>query len=128
PSASVLLMPSDHYVADEAALANYIYRAFAAVEERPEFTVLLGIAPDQPETGYGWIEPGAALPTGRCTMREVRRFVEKPSVRIASELMAAGCLWNSFMIVGRATTLLGLFAITTPQLYQVFSKLRPAFG
>jgi mannose-1-phosphate guanylyltransferase len=128
PSASALLMPSDHYVADEAALVDYINFAFAAVEERPELTVLLGIVPDQPETAYGWIEPGAALHIGRCNVLEVRRFLEKPSARIVRELMAAGCLWNSFMIVGRVETLLELFAIAMPRLHRAFSKIRPILG
>ena len=127
-SASVLLMPSDHYVADEAALANYINYAFATVEERPEFTVLLGIVPDKPETGYGWIEPGASLHTRRGDVRQVRRFWEKPSGLIVSELMAAGCLWNSFIVVGRVSTLLALFIMTMPRLYQAFSKIRPILG
>ena len=128
PSASVLLMPSDHYVADEVALADYVNCAFAAVEKRPEFTVLLGIIPDKPETGYGWIEPGAALQTGPCNVLQVRRFIEKPSGPIVNELMAAGYLWNSFMMVGRVMTLLELFIITMPRLYRDFSKIEPTFG
>lgn len=127
-SASVLLMPSDHYVADEAALVDYINYAFAAVEERPEFTMLLGIVPDKPETGYGWIEPGASLQTGQWDVLEVRRFWEKPSGLIVGELMAGGCLWNSFMIIGRVSTLLALFIMTMPRLYQAFSEIRPILG
>lgn len=127
-SASVLLMPSDHYVADEAALVNYINCAFATVEERPEFTVLLGIIPDKPETGYGWIKPGASLYTSRGDVLQVRGFWEKPSGLIVSELMAAGYLWNSFIVVGRVSALLALFIMTMPRLYRAFSKIRPIFG
>ena len=128
PSASVLLIPSDHYVADEAALTGYINCAFTAVAERPELTVLLGIVPDAPESGYGWIEPGAALHIGPRSLFGVSRFREKPSVPIVSELMAAGCLWNSFMIVGKVATLLELFIFAMPRLYQAFSKIRPTLG
>jgi mannose-1-phosphate guanylyltransferase len=128
PSASVLLMPSDHYVADEEALADYVNCAFAAVEGRPELTVLLGIVPDEPETAYGWIEPGAALDSPPSEILQVCRFWEKPSALIVGELMAAGCLWNSFMIVGRVATLLELFIMTMPRLYQAFSKIRPTLG
>jgi mannose-1-phosphate guanylyltransferase len=128
PTASVLLMPSDHYVEDEARLIDHIQRAFITVEQRPEFTVLLGIVPDQPETAYGWIEPGPILCTGDWEVSYVRRFWEKPSDVIARELMEAGCLWNSFMIVGRVTTLLGLFMVTMPGLYRAFSSVRPALA
>jgi mannose-1-phosphate guanylyltransferase len=128
PDSSVLLMPSDHYIANEGALAKYIQLAFETVEKRPELTMLLGVVPDEPETAYGWIEPGAALKTGPSDVFEVRRFWEKPCPPLAQELFAKGCLWNSFMIVGRLSTLLGLFIIAMPQLYSDFSKIRPTLG
>ena len=128
PDLSVLLIPSDHYISNEAALAGYIDLAFATVEMRPELTVLLGITPDEPETAYGWIEPGAILNMGHRDIFQVRRFWEKPSPRIAQELLARGCLWNSFMIVGRASTLLSLFILATPQLYSEFWKIKPTLG
>ncbi len=128
PGASVLLTPSDHYVGDEAALVKYVELAFATVELRPELTLLLGVAPDEPETGYGWIEPGPALRAGQCEVLQVRRFWEKPSREVARELMGRGCLWNSFIIVGRLSTLLGLFIVAMPELYLSFSKIRPSLG
>ena len=127
-AASVLLMPSDHYVTNEAALIDHINYAFATVEQRPELTVLLGIVPDKPETGYGWIEPGAALHRGQWDLLEVRRFLEKPSALMVEELMGAGWLWNSFMIVARPAALLSLFVLTMPGLYRAFSRVRPTLG
>ena len=53
PRASVLLMPSDHHVGDEAALMKYVDMAFAEVEEHSQLTVLVGIAPDEPEPLMG---------------------------------------------------------------------------
>ena len=128
PRASVLLMPSDHHVGDEAALMKYVDMAFAEVEEHSQLTVLVGIAPDEPETAYGWIEPAPPTVLERSKTLPVRRFWEKPSREIARELMAAGCLWNSFMLVGRLQTLLGLFTLAMPELYLSFSKIRPSLG
>jgi len=128
PRASVLLMPSDHYVGDEAALMKHVDMAFAAVEERPHLSLLVGIAPDEPETAYGWIEPAPATGKGEWKTLPVRRFWEKPSREVARELMATGCLWNSFMMVGRLQTLLGLFTLAMPELYISFSKIRPSLG
>ncbi len=128
PRTSVLLMPSDHHVVDEAALTKHVDAAFAAVEERPELTVLLGITASEPETGYGWIEPGSSSGTGKLNIRSIRRFWEKPSHQTASELMARGCLWNSFMIVSRVPTLLGLFMLAMPELYIPFSMIRLSLG
>ncbi len=128
PGASVLLTPSDHHFRDEARLMSHINLAFATIEQRPELTVLLGIVPEAPETAYGWIEPGRALGFEQSRVCAVRRFWEKPSHEIAIELMASGCLWNSFVILGRLSTLLGLFMVTMPELYTLFSKIRPTLG
>jgi mannose-1-phosphate guanylyltransferase len=128
PRASVLLMPSDHYVGDEAALMKHVDLAFAAVEQHPQLTVLVGIAPDEPETAYGWIEPASATGMGQRKTLPVRRFWEKPSRDVARELMAKGCLWNSFMMVSQLPTLLGLFILAMPELYASFSKVRPSLG
>jgi mannose-1-phosphate guanylyltransferase len=128
PGASVLLMPSDHYVAEEAALTRYVEQAFAIVERKPELTLLLGIAPNEPETAYGWIELGQAIGKVSGDVFRVRRFCEKPSRQVATELMARRWLWNSFMIVGRVSTLLGLFVATMRGLYSSFVKIRPCLG
>src|SRR5271156_23692 len=128
PDASVLLMPSDHHVGDEATLMNHVDMAFATVEERPELTVLLGVVPDTPETAYGWIEPGPVLGVAQSKVCGVRRFWEKPSREIAVELMASGCFWNRFVILGRLSTLLGLFMVTMPELYTSFLKIGQTLG
>jgi mannose-1-phosphate guanylyltransferase len=129
PRTSVLLTPSDHHVGDDAALMKYVDLAFAEVEAHAQLTVLIGIAPDVPETGYGWIEPApAATVAGERRTLPVRRFWEKPSREIARELMARGCLWNSFMMVAQLPTLLGLFALAMPELYVSFSKIRLSLG
>jgi mannose-1-phosphate guanylyltransferase len=124
----VLLTASDHYVGDAVALMNYVELAFTAVEQWPGSAVLLGITPDEPETAYGWIEPGPALNGVQSGIFQVRQFWEKPTREIARGLMAKGCLWNSFMLVGRLSTLLGLFTLGTPELFVSFSKIRPILG
>jgi mannose-1-phosphate guanylyltransferase len=128
PRASVLLMPSDHHVNDEAALMDYVDRAFAAVQEHPELTVLLGIGANDPETGYGWIEAGPASDLQCWNILPVQRFWEKPSHELARRLLAKGCVWNSFIIVARVSTLLGLFRLAIPELYVSFSKIRLSLG
>jgi mannose-1-phosphate guanylyltransferase len=122
PQAKVAIFPSDHFVGDELEFMRHVEMAFAAVALRPELTVLLGIAPQSPETAYGWIEPGAAI--AETSVLLVRRFWEKPQPGLAGELMSRGCLWNSFVMVGQLSTLLGLFLIALPDLYQAFRKIR----
>jgi len=82
----------------------------------PERAILLGIAPEAPEDSYGWIEPGAPLGTCKNSVSEVRRFWEKPSRSVASRLMRRGCLWNSFVMVGRVSAFLSMIQRTLPDL------------
>ena len=89
---------------------------------RPFARILLGIAPEGPEESYGWIEPGAAL-AGEASIFEVRRFWEKPSRRIASRLMGRGCLWNSFVMVGRIRAFLDMVQCTLPALLGKFESM-----
>jgi mannose-1-phosphate guanylyltransferase len=124
--ARVALFPCDHFVLDGRGFMRHVELAFDAIDRRPELTVLLGIAPDRPETGYGWIEPGKVVANGPVFL--VRRFWEKPRTELASELLERGCLWNSFVMVGRLSTLLGLFMIALPDLYLAFKKVQPTLG
>jgi mannose-1-phosphate guanylyltransferase len=127
PEVSVALFPSDHYVDDDAEFMRHVEYAFEAVEERPEQTVLLGIAPDAPETGYGWIEYGKPVAERELIFR-VRRFWEKPPAEVALELMTRGCLWNSFVMVARLSTLLSLVIMAKPRLYAAFGPIRSQLG
>jgi len=93
--------------------------------------VLLGIAPDGPETEYGWIEPGSPLSLpGACVgkISRIRRFLEKPSAEVARDLYDRNYLWNSFVLIANPATLLSLIAKATPELYETFSGVRPFFG
>lgn len=122
PQTQVAIFPSDHFVSDDLEFMRYVDMAFNAVAQRPELTALLGITPSAPETAYGWIEPGPAIEGTAALM--VRRFWEKPRSDLARELMDRGCLWNSFVIVGRLSTLMGLFLIALPDLHLAFRKIR----
>jgi mannose-1-phosphate guanylyltransferase len=127
PGASVVILPSDHYVSDDREFMRHVDRAFDAVEARPEVTVLLGIAPEKPESGYGWIEPGE-LVVRRAPLFRVRRFWEKPRLEVATSLLRAGCLWNTFVMVARLSTLIGLIMIAAPDLFASFSEIRNLLG
>ena len=76
--------------------------------------VTVGVVPSRPETGYGYIVPGAPLDDGA---RTVARFSEKPDAATALDLMAAGALWNS-----------GLFAWTADRLLAEVERAHPRGG
>lgn len=98
----LLVMPSDHVVADVPAFHAAIARAVPAAREGA--LVTFGIAPDRPETGYGYIERGPAAGEG---VFRARRFVEKPDAATAAAYLASGRFdWNAGIFLFRASALL----------------------
>jgi len=120
PEAHVLLLPSDHFVAEESVLERALLEALREVNRRPERAVLLGIVPDEPDPGFGWIVPADH---GGAGARPVVRFVEKPPAATADELMGRGGLWNSFIMAGAGSTFLEMFEDRLPG---VTARLREA--
>jgi mannose-1-phosphate guanylyltransferase len=98
PAASVVVFPTDHFVPDEAGFMVHVAEAAEQAQEHPAWLVLLGAPPTEPDTDYGWIEPGEPLPwAGRSALYRVRSFLEKPTGGQAHQLFARGCLWNTFV-------------------------------
>jgi mannose-1-phosphate guanylyltransferase len=125
PQAVVALFPSDHYVSDDQNFMTHIRRALEIAHFRRDLVILLGVAPESPETEYGWIEPAGSI---QGHLHQVRRFWEKPDSGLAAVLQLRGCLWNSFVMVGSAQALLELMASATPALYHTFICLAPLLG
>lgn len=126
----VAIFPSDHYVSDHWRFMRSVDAAFNIAEARPELTVILGIPATYAETSYGWIEPGrpAAARGVKRRFFSIRRFWEKPDTQSAQRFMDRGYLWNSFVLVGRVSTLQRLFVDCTPGLYGEFQRVRKIFG
>ncbi len=128
PKAIVALFPSDHYFSEDEEFMDHIDTAFDAVRTQPETVTLLGITPTTAEKEYGWIEPQRSiLGSAVRSITRVKRFWEKPSATLAASLMERGCLWNSFVMVGRVDALLRMTQAALPDLFADFNALTPAF-
>jgi mannose-1-phosphate guanylyltransferase/mannose-6-phosphate isomerase len=104
PDAVIWMMAADSAITRMDALAAALADAVAAA--RAGRFVTFGMKPTAPETGYGYIEIGDALP-GFSGVHAVARFVEKPDAAKAAAMLADGRhLWNSGMFVFTAATLL----------------------
>lgn len=100
--ASMMVLPADHHIGDEEAYRTALSRALAACAEGELVTI--GLHPDRPETGYGYLELGPEIAAG---VHEARRFVEKPNLQRAEQFLASGgFLWNSGMFFFRADAIL----------------------
>lgn len=108
----ILVMPSDHVIADVEAFHAAIEAAVPLVEEG--WLVTFGISPESPETGYGWIQIGEALQPG---VHRVARFVEKPPREKAEAMLAAGDhAWNGGIFLFRADMYLGALSVHAPEM------------
>lgn len=110
PEALILVAPADHAIPDAAAFQAAV--ALGATASAAGKLVLFGLKPSFPATGYGYIEPGAAIGAG---VREVVRFVEKPDAAAAERLVRAGYLWNSGIFLLPAAGLVAELEALAPQ-------------
>jgi mannose-1-phosphate guanylyltransferase len=123
--AVVAFFPSDHHYSDERNFMSGVALAFGAAEDNPDSVVLLGAPATRPETDYGWIEAEAAIATHPHNMLlRVKRFWEKPSLKVAKDLLDRGCVWNTFVMVGQARAFLNMIQSRAPELYQAFEPIR----
>jgi mannose-1-phosphate guanylyltransferase len=118
----VAILPSDHYVARETVFATALDKAMNGVVEEPEASSIgfLGIEPQSADPELGYIVRGTPREDGSCT---IASFVEKPPRAFAARLKRQRALWNSFVIVARATALLELIAERHPVEVTAFRSL-----
>ena len=96
----LLVLPSDHVIADTACFQAAVERAAALAGQG--FLVTFGVVPASAETGYGYIKPGADLDHGA----RVEAFVEKPDAETAQRYVDEGYFWNSGMFAFRVSDFL----------------------
>ncbi|WP_425041440.1 mannose-1-phosphate guanylyltransferase/mannose-6-phosphate isomerase [Primorskyibacter sp. S187A] len=112
PAAIMLAAPSDHLVTDVARFHDTLARGAEAAATGA--IVTLGITPDRPETGYGYLELAEAGTTQGT--HPLSRFVEKPDADRAAEMLAAGnYLWNAGLFLYQAKTLIAAFEAHAPE-------------
>ncbi|WP_265312001.1 mannose-1-phosphate guanylyltransferase/mannose-6-phosphate isomerase [Sphingomonas lycopersici] len=117
-AAPLLVMPSDHVIADVAAFHRAIAAALPLVDEG--WLVTFGITPDAPETGYGYIRAGAEIAEG---VHQVERFVEKPPLDAAKAMLASGDhVWNGGIFLFRADAYLAALGEFEPAMLDAVTR------
>lgn len=126
PGATVMILPSDHFVAQERRFVAHVADVIAFVNANPARIVLVGAVPSGPETEYGWIQPGDPLGRiGSTMVAGVTRFVEKPPLPAARACLEEGALWNTFVIVARASALADAARQVLPQVHDALAGAVP---
>ena len=117
PEATMAVFPADHVIADAAGFREAIATAGQIAQDG--YLVTLGITPDRPTTGYGYIQRGQPLArTGALPAFQVQRFTEKPDTATAEQFVASGeYYWNGGIFIWRVDTILDQMAGLLPALY-----------
>jgi mannose-1-phosphate guanylyltransferase/mannose-6-phosphate isomerase len=112
PDALMLVAPTDHIVADDAAFRAAVSQGAIAAEKGQ--LVTFGIDPTRPETGYGYLELAETDENGTA---KLKRFIEKPDRQSAEDMLSAGgFLWNAGIFLFSVKTILEAFKLHAPAL------------
>ncbi len=113
---------SDHAIDNEPAFLQAWQTAELMAEQ--DYLVLLGIKPDEPATGYGYIKPKQALSLNNALpVYQVAQFVEKPNLAKAQQFVSEGYLWNSGMFVFKASTFMKILAQYQPEIRRLICAI-----
>ncbi len=126
----MLVLPADHLIDQVERFREQVRAAARFIETKGSSALLtFGIVPTRPETGYGYIRPGAQRwGEKNAAIFSVEAFVEKPAAERAVELVKTGCLWNSGMFLWRAGAVLDGIATHEPELAAVITRIEAAVG
>jgi mannose-1-phosphate guanylyltransferase len=133
PGTVIGIFPSDHVVTDNARFAD-VLRAGIRIAAAGENIVVLGVPPTRPETGYGYIEQGSAVPLGGQVSADVpvfrvKRFREKPDRHTAERFLAAGNFaWNGGIFLWSAKTLANAIREHAPDMAPLMERIVAAHG
>jgi mannose-1-phosphate guanylyltransferase/mannose-6-phosphate isomerase len=118
-------MHSDHYIRDTKGFVHS-FKVAEEVSQSSQRIVLVGVEPDRPETGFGYIEKGELFDEVK-NVYSVGSFKEKPDFNLAKEYLNSGnYLWNGGYFVGSVSTFKAKMEAYAPDLLETFNKLNSA--
>ena len=121
--AVIIVLPSDHYIKNESRFIKILTQAISVAKKG--LIVTLGIVPDKPETGYGYIKINSKLKIQNSKVYKVEKFIEKPTLAKAKRFMKdKSYFWNSGMFVFRADIMLQEIKKFSPRNYGIINKIK----
>jgi mannose-1-phosphate guanylyltransferase len=126
--ARVVVFPSDHHFAREAAFVDAVRRAVDTAARTPGGVTLVGAEADSAAIDLGWIVRGARCRPRTARAYRVAGFVEKPPETIAVQLLGEQALWNTLIVAARARALWELAAWHVPEIVKALARYRLSIG
>lgn len=126
PEATLIVTPADHLILRENRFQESIQKALDAAQEEGHL-ITIGIKPNRPETGYGYIQYHEDIQQG--SAQKVKTFTEKPNSKLAKAFFESGdFVWNSGMFVWKVKSLIDAFKAHMPDVAEVFEEGSEHFG
>lgn len=126
PEASMVVTPSDHLVLNESEFTKVIGEGLEFVEDHHAL-VTIGIQPNRPDTGYGYIQIDTEDRQG--TLNRVKTFTEKPTEDVARVFVESGeFFWNSGIFIWKVADILEEFRTHLPEVDQLFTSINSDYN
>ena len=129
PKANIVVTPSDHVVADENEFRRVVKSCLKFTSET-DAIVTLGMKPNRPETGYGYIQADLSISSPR--NKEIYRvdsFREKPDLQTAKTyIQQNNYFWNAGIFIWSVSTIVNAFRVYQPALSKIFEGLAHVYG
>jgi mannose-1-phosphate guanylyltransferase len=128
PEANMVVAPSDHIIRDEGGFTLAINKALNFTKENDSL-LTLGIQPNRPDTGYGYIQFNDDENTEKFKISRVKTFTEKPNLEMAKFFLKSGdFLWNAGIFVWNIKAILNAFRQNLPEMYSIFDEGKNIFN
>jgi mannose-1-phosphate guanylyltransferase len=130
PDSSFITIWSDHYIKDIAEYVRILKLVEQVLNDHLDKTVLVGVNPTYPETGYGYIKMDSQVgKIGEDEIFRVEEFVEKPDLETAKKyLQRWDYLWNPGIFAWKTKSLLELYKKFLPEVYRRLEAIKIALG
>lgn len=117
PNGVMVILPSDHVIFREKAFLEVIEEALSSTDDQRLITI--GIEPNRPETGYGYIQ----FEESDVSLKKVKTFTEKPQLDLAKKFVESGeFVWNAGIFVWSVTAIVSAFEEHQPELAEIFAE------
>lgn len=129
PEAVIVVTPADHLIIKEDKFCEVLQKAFEFASKNNAL-LTLGIKPDRPETGYGYIQADQKKPVSDFeNLLKVKTFTEKPDLELAKVFLESGDFyWNSGIFIWNIKSILAAFEKYLPDMFSAFSEGKELYG
>lgn len=129
PQAVIVVTPADHLIIKEDKFCEVLNKAFDFASKNNAL-LTLGIKPDRPETGYGYIQADRKKPVSNYeNLLKVKTFTEKPDIELARIFLESGDFyWNSGIFIWNIKSIMAAFEKHLPDMFAAFNDGRDLYG